>query len=152
MATQLFSKLLIPTDGTAKSVKAGRLAFRIARAQDSCVVILFVLDPHVRDKRSQTSDLSPAQVGEAMLAEGKSYLAHLEEAAAEQNLTVRRELREGTAYQEIIACAEEMGADLIVMGHSEQRGPRRTMRGSVTEKVIRFASCPVLVVSERATI
>jgi nucleotide-binding universal stress UspA family protein len=152
VATQLFKKVLVPTDGTAKSIKAGRLGFKIARAQDASVMILWVLDSQVRDKRGQASQMDTAQVREAMIAEGKSYLAHLEEVAAEQNLTVRRELREGTAYQEIIALAEEMGADLIVMGHSEQRGPRRTMRGSVTEKVIRFASCPVLVVSERATI
>jgi nucleotide-binding universal stress UspA family protein len=152
VATQLFKKVLVPTDGTAKSVKAGRLGFRIARAQGASVTILFVLDPRVTSKRSQASNSSAAQIREAMTAEGKSYLAHLEEVAAEQNLTVRRELREGTPYQEILALAEEMGADLIVMGHSEQRGPRRTMRGSVAEKVIRFASCPVLVVSERAVI
>jgi nucleotide-binding universal stress UspA family protein len=152
VATQLFKRLLVPTDGTTKSVRAGRLAFRIARAESATVTILFVLDPQLRDTRSQVSGNTAAEVLDAMVAEGKSYLRHLEEVAAEYDLDVRCVLREGSPYREICMLAEEIKADLIVMGHSEQRGPRRTIQGSVTEKVIRFATCPVLVVSERASI
>jgi nucleotide-binding universal stress UspA family protein len=151
VATQIFKKILVPTDGTAKSIKAGRLAFKIARAGGASVTILFVLDPQLRDTRCQLSGKSMAEVHDAMVAEGKSYLRHLEEAASEYGLDVRCELREGSPYREICRLAEEMKADLITMGHSEQRGPRRTIQGSTTEKVIRFAPCPVLVVSERAS-
>ncbi len=57
-----------------------------------------------------------------------------------------REVREGEPYQEIVALADEIGVDLIVMGHVGRRGPRRILIGSVTERVIEFAHCPVLVV------
>jgi nucleotide-binding universal stress UspA family protein len=45
-----------------------------------------------------------------------------------------------------VALAEELGADLIVMGSRGLRGVRRALIGSVSDSVVRHAHCPVLVV------
>jgi nucleotide-binding universal stress UspA family protein len=45
---------------------------------------------------------------------------------------------------EIVALAEELGADLIVMGCRGHRGIRRAIEGSISDAVIRHAHCPVL--------
>ena len=55
-------------------------------------------------------------------------------------------LRMGEVDLEIVALAEELGADLIVMGSRGLGGVRRALMGSVSDSVVRHAHCPVLVV------
>jgi nucleotide-binding universal stress UspA family protein len=55
-------------------------------------------------------------------------------------------LRMGAVALEIVALAEELGADLIVMGSRGLGGLRRALMGSVSDSVVRHAHCPVLVV------
>jgi len=55
-------------------------------------------------------------------------------------------LRMGQVDLEIVALAEELRADLIVMGCRGHRGIRRAIEGSISDGVIRHAPCPVLVV------
>jgi nucleotide-binding universal stress UspA family protein len=57
-------------------------------------------------------------------------------------------LRHGPAWSEILAVAAETKADLIVMGTHGRRGLARALLGSVAEKVVRTASCPVMTVRE----
>lgn len=61
-------------------------------------------------------------------------------------LTVHREVREGTPFYEIIRYAREATIDLIVMGTHGHTGLAHVLLGSVTEKVVRKAPCPVLTV------
>jgi nucleotide-binding universal stress UspA family protein len=55
-------------------------------------------------------------------------------------------LRMGAVDLEIVALAEELRADLIVMGSRGLGGLRRALMGSVSDSVVRHAHCPVLVV------
>src|SRR5918996_6516414 len=55
-------------------------------------------------------------------------------------------LRMGAVDLEIVALAEELGADLIVMGSRGLGGLRRALMGRVSDSVVRHAHCPVLVV------
>jgi nucleotide-binding universal stress UspA family protein len=68
------------------------------------------------------------------------------ERARPSGVDVRTELRRGAAWSEIAAFAAESGADLVVMGTHGRRGVARTLLGSVAEKVVRVAPCPVLTV------
>jgi len=61
-------------------------------------------------------------------------------------VAVDGDLREGPPWAEIIAAATEGGADLIVIGTHGRRGLSRALLGSVAEKVVRSATCPVLTV------
>jgi nucleotide-binding universal stress UspA family protein len=63
-----------------------------------------------------------------------------------QHLTVHRDVREGTPFYEIIRFAREKEIDLIVMGTHGHTGLVHVLLGSVTEKVVRKAPCPVLTV------
>jgi nucleotide-binding universal stress UspA family protein len=55
-------------------------------------------------------------------------------------------LRQGPAWSEILAAAKDARADLIVIGTHGRRGLSRALLGSVAEKVVRTAACPVLTV------
>ena len=59
-------------------------------------------------------------------------------------------LRKGAAWREIDAAAVETKADLIVIGSEGRTGVGRALLGSVAEKVVRTARCPVLVVRRGA--
>jgi nucleotide-binding universal stress UspA family protein len=63
-----------------------------------------------------------------------------------QGLTIHREVREGPPFYEIIQLAKEANIDLIVMGTHGHTGLAHVLLGSVTEKVVRKAPCPVLTV------
>jgi nucleotide-binding universal stress UspA family protein len=56
---------------------------------------------------------------------------------------------QGVAYDEIVKRAEEEGADLIVMGTHGRRGLRHLLMGSVAERVVRMAPCPVLTIGDQ---
>ena len=53
---------------------------------------------------------------------------------------------EGLAYEVIPALAEKIGAEVIVIGSHGRTGMLRLLLGNVAEKIIGFATCPVLVV------
>ncbi len=55
-------------------------------------------------------------------------------------------LRQGAAWSEIDEVAKESGVDIIVIGTRGRRGIARALLGSVAEKVVRTAPCPVLTV------
>jgi nucleotide-binding universal stress UspA family protein len=61
----------------------------------------------------------------------------------------RTHLRMGEVDLEIVALAEELQADLIVMGSRGLGGLRRVLMGSVSDSVVRHAHCPVLVVRRK---
>jgi nucleotide-binding universal stress UspA family protein len=65
-------------------------------------------------------------------------------------LSVEAELRQGRAWREIDAVAKERDVDLIVVGSHGRHGLPRALLGSVAEKVVRTAPCPVLVIRSDA--
>ena len=66
--------------------------------------------------------------------------------AQKKGVSVDGELREGSAWREINEVARSRHADLIVVGSHGRKGLPRALLGSVAEKVVRTAPCPVLVV------
>jgi nucleotide-binding universal stress UspA family protein len=73
-------------------------------------------------------------------------LKSVEARARRPNVEVDTVLRRGTPWVEITAAAKERKADLIVIGTHGRRGVARALLGSVAEKVVRTAPCPVLTV------
>lgn len=145
MADQLFQHILVPTDGSESSNGAAQLAFRIARMSSAPITVMYVIDSAVLDEIALFSAQQRAEVRQELYENGRQYLAYLENLAQELQLGVNKEIREGVPYEEICAFAASSSIDLIVMGHVGRRGPRRILIGSVTERVIEFAHCPVLV-------
>ena len=146
MNEQLFRHILTPIDGSENSIQAAETAFRIARVLASQVTALYVVDMTVLKEVARYANQPSAETHQEFRRSGRHYLRHLERLAQEAGIPIGREIREGEPYEEIVAVADAIGADLIVMGHVGRRGPRRILIGSVTERVIELAHCPVLVV------
>jgi nucleotide-binding universal stress UspA family protein len=68
------------------------------------------------------------------------------ERARRPGLAIEGVLRQGPAWSEIVAAATDIKADLVVIGTHGRRGLAHALLGSVAEKVVRAAPCPVLTV------
>lgn len=137
-------RILVPTDYSATSEVAVRYAVELSKAFNASLHVLHVLDP----KEPFESDLAfPLGLdGEAEHQARKRLSASLSEETAKTLSSPQFELRGGSAVSEIVRYAKERDIDLIVMGtHSRGVGAHGFI-GSVAEKVVRTAPCPVVAV------
>ena len=91
-----------------------------------------------------------AAIGEFSIA-GQEWAAWLErwgDAARNDGAKVYTSIRVGVPYAEILAAVKDEGADLVVMATHGRGEIQRLLVGSVADKVIRMAPCPVLTVRE----
>lgn len=87
---------------------------------------------------------------EAEVKEARSYLTELSRQLEAEGLKVQWEVRQGVAADEIIECARENGIDVIVITTHGRSGFARLVFGSVSDRVIREAGIPVMVVKGSA--
>jgi nucleotide-binding universal stress UspA family protein len=85
-------------------------------------------------------------VFEAQRKWAEDTLAQRATALAAEGVTARGVVRVGAPWSEIVNLAREEHADMIVMGTQGRTGLDRLLLGSVAERVIRQAPCPVLTV------
>lgn len=142
----VFRHILVPTDGSQPSVAAGRLAVRLASLHQARITFVYVVDSSLAGELAGASGKMANQVQQELESSGQRYLDYLSRLAMDAGLIADQVIRHGVPYGEIERVAREQNTDLIVIGRVGRRGPRRILMGSVTERVIEFAPCPVLVV------
>jgi nucleotide-binding universal stress UspA family protein len=129
---------------------AGQLAIRLAGFHRARITFVYVVDASVLYELANDSGMTAHQVREELEATGRRYLNHLQRLAAQAEQKADQVIRYGEPHSEIESLARQLRVDLIVMGRVGQRGPRRILIGSVTERVLEYAPCPVLIVGNRA--
>lgn len=150
MATDVFGRVLVPTDGSHGSVMAADLAVDLLHGTAGSLTLLYVLDRAVLNELLSVDERTEPELESEMQEHGRRYLDMLKGHAEEAGVQAHTVVLEGDPFEEIVALAREIDADLIVMGHVGQRGTRRVLLGSVTQRVLDFAHCPVLVVKHAA--
>ena len=140
------ARILLPTDFSEFSSEATKYACALAEQFDAELHLLHVLEIH----QSTTPDFAmglalPSRTKESRKAAEKTLENVLDSKWAEGRKVVKAIL-EGTPFLEIIRCAKEYDIDLIVMGTHGRSGLVHVLIGSVAEKVVRKAPCPVLTV------
>ncbi len=136
--------MVVPLDFSSESLRALDFAFPLAARFGARIHVVHVYEGAHEFSTVATSPLLWSE------EEAKLHLADEVELAF--GTRPRREdchLRIGKPEKEIVAAAEELRADLIVIATHGRSGFQRLKLGSRTEKVIREAHCPVLVVRER---
>jgi nucleotide-binding universal stress UspA family protein len=146
-------KILLATDGSDCARQAIDFLRRFPIPDNSSVILLTVLVKEFFKGRDK-SDLSPEQrdllhqTKQEMRDEGK-YL--LEEEAKEvrgARLKVETLVRSGHPAEEIVLAAKELSSDLVVVGSHGLTGIKRFLLGSVSNHVLEYAPCSVLIVKE----
>jgi len=144
MTDTLFRRMVVPTDFSAPAEEAWALAQRLARAVGAEIVLTHVFVP------APVYGVPPEAAGTEMqvFIEAQDWvekeLERWATAARATGLTVRTALRTGTAHQEIVDLAAAERAELVVIGTHGRTGLTRALLGSVAERVLRLAPCPVL--------
>jgi nucleotide-binding universal stress UspA family protein len=138
----MYDTILVPTDGSDAVTAAVDRAIDLAEQYDATLHGLYVVDAGSYG----TLDLSSGVVVEALENEGERALGELADRAEAAGVPVETEMVHGTPHKAILDYAEDHGVDLVVMGTHGRRGFDRFLLGSVTEKVVRTASVPVMTV------
>jgi len=135
-------KILHPTDFSDPAREAFRLACALARHYHAEIVILHVAAPPpvVAYGEVVPTVSHPPGYHDWLWQELRKIQPD------DPALTVSYQLLEGDAAKEIVKFAQQMGADLIVMGTHGRTGLMHLLMGSVAEEVVRHATCPVLTV------
>ncbi|HUV88291.1 MAG TPA: universal stress protein [Anaerolineae bacterium] len=142
-----FSHILVPTDGSENSVRAGQLAAQIASMHGAQMTLVYVVDDIIVDEIASATLKSTETIGRELESKGQRYLDYLARLAQDRDIPCEQVIRRGIPHSEIANLARERMVDLIVIGRVGRRGPRGLL-GSVAERVIEYAHCPVLVVSQ----
>jgi nucleotide-binding universal stress UspA family protein len=147
----VYNKILIPTDGSESSKRAGKHAIWIADASEADIIVLNVIEPYYPQISAlpNFSEFIYDQLREEGERAVDVFRKDLELNQCEgvcKNIKLTTLINEGKAYMEILKSIKKEKIDLVVMGSSGRHGLDRFLLGSVTERVVREASCPVLVV------
>jgi nucleotide-binding universal stress UspA family protein len=140
--SDLFKKILIATDGSKYSLGATGKALEIARFHGAKVFALYVID--TRALITGNGIPAPNNMYQILEDEGKRAVSQVKEMAG--GLPVETFVLAGHPSQTIVQFAKDNGIDLIVTGTLGKSGIEELLLGSVADKVIRTAPCPVLVV------
>ncbi len=139
-------KVLFPTDFSEASEAAWGFALSLAQEFGAEVALLHVVPEPPRLAEAYEMGFTPERFLKAATEEAQRLLADMQAKAADWKVTLIPRVRQGVEFREIIAAAREEGADLIVMGTHGRTGLAHALIGSVAEKVVRKAPCPVLTV------
>ena len=139
-----FEKLLVATDGSDFSKAAVQEAINIADACSSTLYVLNVIEV------SDEIELWDAQSAEKLERDMRTYLEGIKAKAARRGVKCEVIMHMGDEpYRYIVSEAIKRKISTIIMGSHGRTGFQRLLMGSVTERVIGQATCPVLVVKKR---
>lgn len=139
-------RILMPLDFSASSDTALEAARDLAVAWTARLDLLHVIEEAVMPAFYASGVTSLLQLDPEIRTRCQAEMERRLARLGGGPLTVATHVREGKAAREIVAFAEEEGSDLIVLATTPRRGLERLLLGSVAEKVVRLAPCPVLVV------
>jgi len=158
MHKPLFEKVLVPLDGSEDALRALETAIQIAKKFDGRITLAHIysvtVTPVIMPEPTTLTPsgvpvVTPAEVSkmaEAAREVGWRILADGKQKVKSEGVQVETALREGNTVHEIIKLAKEEKFDLIVIGVRGISKLRQLLVGSVSEGVMKQASCPVLVV------
>lgn len=141
--------VLVAVDFSEDSRRALAWAFDYAIRAPCSIHLLHVVEDHLSDVLS-TRRVKLEEEMAAIVKETEEELARMAHAEAERAAvgTVHHHVARGRPAHEIMRVAERIGAEMLVIG-GHGRGRLRALVGSVAEKVVRHATCPVVCVKTK---
>jgi nucleotide-binding universal stress UspA family protein len=142
-------RILVPTDFSKHSHNALTYAAAFAQKFGAELYLLHVVQDlalFIPEAVSVAPPIAPPV--EQMTAAAREAVERVARESDLGSVPVHCEVREGTPFYEIIQFAKENAIDLIIMGTHGHTGLAHVLLGSVTEKVVRKAPCPVLTVRD----
>lgn len=140
----MFRTIVAGTDGSPRADKAVQQAVDLAKCEGARLHLVAAFSKRERHWEDFQSSAKVQVIDLRQVAE--QVLAREAARAAEQGIEVDWSAREGDPADAILDAAEEVDADLIVLGNKGMHGAQRYMFGSTPNKVTHHAECSVMVV------
>lgn len=140
----MYDTILVPTDGSDHSVRAAEHGYYLAELFDATVHVLNVVDVRRAGGAFDAGGVDQEFV-ERLEAEGREAAERIEAVGAEREQgSVTTAVVRGEPSETVLDYADDHGVDVIAMGTHGRTGLDRYVAGSVTERVVRLATAPVL--------
>lgn len=142
-----FSTFLVGIDFSPGSDRALEFALALAGRVGASLHLLHVVqDPVLAMPWSEDRVFDVARLRDAVVSDAERRLTAM--AAARPDFAITVEALVGAPAETIVRTAADRGADLIVVGTQGRHGVSRVFMGSVAERVVRLATCPVLTIRD----
>jgi nucleotide-binding universal stress UspA family protein len=151
--TGQFTRILVPTDFSAPSNVALTLAKRIAAISGASLHLLHVLEDSMTTAAAAVGVYEPtAQLRDKWLEGARALLSTQLTPEEQASFRSTQLVMFGTPARTIVEHAKTNDIDLIVMGTHGRGGVEHALMGSVAERVVRSAVCPVLTVRDNGAV
>ena len=145
----MYRNIMLAVDGSSSSKRAIEEAVRIAALAHATVHAVYIVDKSALFNYGGYYD--PQALLEALRNDGRAALSQAREALGAAGIACKEDMIETESMADDVATclqrhAERIGADLAVMGTHGRRGVPRLVLGSVSERFLRFSTCPVMLV------
>jgi len=136
-------KILVAHDGSKLSDKALKKGVEIAVRFDSNLTVLTVIpDLYL----TELSDLDRKRIMDALTEETMIAMEKIRSTLAGKSVEAKTITRQGMPAEKILETAKKMKVDLVIVGSHGRHGAKKFLLGSISSKVVEYATCPVLVV------
>lgn len=144
----MFERIVVGTDGSETAAEAVRQAVELARTTGATLDVVSAFEPVSQNRLREEAQEVPGDVAHSVgpREDVNVVLESSEKEAKQAGIEVRPHPREGDPADAILDVAEEVGADLIVVGNKGMTGARRFLLGSVPNKISHHAPCGVYIV------
>ncbi|VBB06389.1 universal stress protein a [Lucifera butyrica] len=149
----MFSKILVPTDGSKDSLKAVDCARKMAEQFNSSITLLHVIQNYgsMPGFALMAAGAIPPVVLDDLEESGRAILEKTQERLSGFTGKITSRLEFGQASERIVNIAAEEAFSLIIMGSRGLNGFKGLLLGSVSNQVAQFSPCPILIVKGKTT-
>jgi nucleotide-binding universal stress UspA family protein len=147
-------KILVPTDFSVDSDLAFQMALSIAVKYQARIFLLHVISNTVQQSLSDyclDQGIVARVLNESIVFSNEKLQEIIDKNQQNGDIKVIPDVRKGQPYEEILKEASERKIDLIVIASHGKTGLQKYFIGSVTEKVMKEAKCPVLLIRSQET-
>lgn len=143
----MYTRILVPTDGSEITRKAIATAVDLARRLDAQLLAIAVKEPFPYSAISEVQPIAPQEFYEAQEKVARARVTAVVEAAREKSVACSGHTVESIhPWEAILNLAQDKDCDLIVMASHGRRGVAALLLGSETQRVLLHSPVPVLVV------
>ncbi len=142
-------KILIPCDFSDQATSAFRLAIDIAHVSNGEISLLNVIElPIMHDDVLTPMPSFDETLFKELSERAETKFAELKQVYAKEHIPIKTKIEFGPIVPSILDYLKEQGSTIIVMGTKGVSGLQEVLIGSTAEKIVRNASCPVMVVKK----
>ena len=142
----MFSKILLPTDGSELSARAAKAGIELAKRLQAKLAVLTVVEPYAYASLSEFRPETIAEYERRADQVAQERLTVVQRLAADAGLEVETAIaRSFSPYEAIIETASRLKCDAVFMASHGRRGLNAVLLGSETQKVLTHCALPVVV-------